>query len=366
MMTAIFNWFLAPYIIAFEDSYYQSSGLIVLSTLIDIVFIVDIVINFRTSFIKTSTGEEIINEKKIAIHYLKGQFIVDFLAAFPFEYFGILMVPHANDSTWFAILGMLKLLRVKKLGEMITHLNLSNEYKIILRLIKLVFFIFLFIHWLACAWFKITKDDEKWLPPLDYVYIVTNLYEEGTAYQYFTNIYHAVLMIGGNDIGPRGEFQLSFVSSMLFVGAIINAIIFGNMAVMLQSLNRKSSLFQVKIETANEAMKNLKLPANIRDDVKFYLSYTQSALNHQKELDSFLMMLSPSLKQKVTSYIFYDTILENPVFENKEEALNTFIGNLQIKLFMPEDSIIKQGEQADWMYFLARGDCNVYVTDSNK
>jgi len=154
-------------------------------------------------------------------------------------------------------------------------------------------------------------------------------------------------MIGGNDVGPRNEFQMSFVSIMLFVGAIINAIIFGNMAVMVQSLNRKSTSFQEKIENANEAMKNLNIIGEIRDDVQYYLSYTQSALNHQKELDSFLLMLSPSLKQKVTSCIFYDSILENSVFKDNPDILNSFINNLQIKLFLPEDLILKQGEESN-------------------
>ena len=108
-------------------------------------------------------------------------------------------------------------------------------------------------------------------------------------------------MLTGNDIGPRGEFQLSFVSFFLFVGAIINAILFGNMAVMAQSLNRKASMFREKVEHASEAMKNLNMPSLIRGDIENYLSYTQSTQNHQKELDEFLMMLSPSLKKKVTS-----------------------------------------------------------------
>lgn len=154
-------------------------------------------------------------------------------------------------------------------------------------------------------------------------------------------------MIGGNDIGPRNEFQMSFVSIMLFVGAIINAIIFGNMAVMVQSLNRKATNFQEKVENANEVMKNLNITGEIRDDVKYYLSYTQSALNHQKELDYFLLMLSPSLKQKVTSCIFYDSILDNTVFEGHSDILNSFINSLQIKLFLPEDLIIKQGNESD-------------------
>jgi uncharacterized membrane protein YciS (DUF1049 family) len=62
-------------------------------------------------------------------------------------------------------------------------------------------------------------------------------------------------MLGGNDVGPRGEFQLSLVATLLLFGALINAVIFGNMGVMLQSLNRKSSTFQEKLENATEAMK---------------------------------------------------------------------------------------------------------------
>ena len=72
------------------------------------------------------------------------------------------------------------------------------------------------------------------------------------------SIYHAVLMLGGNDIGPRGEFQLFFVTIMLLLAAIINANIFGNMAVLIQALNRKVANFQEKMEYASETMKNMK------------------------------------------------------------------------------------------------------------
>lgn len=159
---------------------------------------------------------------------------------------------------------------------------------------------------------------------------------------------------------------MSFVSLMLFVGAIINAIIFGNMAVMVQSLNKKHASFQEKMENANEAMESLNLTLDIRDDVKYYLSYTASALNHQKELDSFLLMLSPSLKQKVISCLFTDTIISNSIFKNHQDIIDTFLMNLEVKLFLPEDKIIVQGDHSDGLYFLAKGECSVYVTDHNR
>ena len=214
----------------------------------------------------------------------------------------------------------------------------------------------MYLHCVGCAWYYIVKQNKEWIPPLDYVYITTDLYDKNNFYKYCSSVYHSVLMLGGNDVGPRGEFQYIFISTILIFGAIINAILFGNMGVMLQSLSRKSSDFQAKLDNANDAMKNLGIPEGIKDEVKYYLSYTQSTLDHQNELDSFLLMLSPSLKQKVTRYIFYDSILKNPVFQGQKEVLRILLSDLNIKLFLPEDKIIRQAEVPQSMYFIARGE----------
>ena len=50
---------------------------------IDFIFIVDIVLNFNTTFQNENTGREVSNRKKIAMNYIKGMFIVDFLAVIP-------------------------------------------------------------------------------------------------------------------------------------------------------------------------------------------------------------------------------------------------------------------------------------------
>lgn len=168
-------------------------------------------------------------------------------------------------------------------------------------------------------------------------------------------------MLIGSDVGPRDEFQFVFVAVTLLIGAIINALIFGNIAAMVHSLNRQSEMFQEKVDMANEAMKNLNIPGELSNSVKYYLSHTYTASNHQKELDSFLSMLSPSLRQKVTN-----TIFKNYVFNDQLEVQTDFLNHLNIKLYLPEDIIIKQEDASLSMYFLARGECNVYVTDANK
>ena len=46
----------------------------------------------------------------------------------------------------------------------------------------------------------------------------------------------------------------------MLAGAIINANIFGEMAVLVQALGRKEANFQNKVDTANTAMSNVGLP----------------------------------------------------------------------------------------------------------
>lgn len=163
-------------------------------------------------------------------------------------------------------------------------------------------------------------------------------------------------MLGGGDIGPRGILQLLFVSTILLISAIINANIFGNITVLIQSLNRKATNFQEKLEYATECMKNLKIPENIQEDVKSYLTYTQSTLDLQKDLDAFLNMLSPSLKNEVSRVIFHDAIMQNLVYKSHENIVKDMLLDMSTKLALPEETLIRQSDVAKCFYFIARGE----------
>lgn len=47
-------------------------------------FIVDILINFRTTYV--NTNDEVVSDlAKISVHYFKGWFLIDVVAAIPFD-----------------------------------------------------------------------------------------------------------------------------------------------------------------------------------------------------------------------------------------------------------------------------------------
>ena len=52
---------------------------------IDVIFFLDIVLNFRTTYFSRKTGDEIFAPKKIAKNYLGGKFVVDMLASIPID-----------------------------------------------------------------------------------------------------------------------------------------------------------------------------------------------------------------------------------------------------------------------------------------
>lgn len=94
LLLVIYTAILTPYSAAFllndqeeqrrRECGYSCSPLNVVDLIVDIMFIIDILINFRTTYV--NQNEEVVSDPaKIAIHYFKGWFLIDMVAAIPFD-----------------------------------------------------------------------------------------------------------------------------------------------------------------------------------------------------------------------------------------------------------------------------------------
>ena len=92
------------------------------------------------------------------------------------------------------------------------------------------------------------------------------------------SLHAAVLLATGNDIGPRDTGQVFFGGMGLFMGAIINANIFGELAVLASQLNAKANDFQSKMTQVNTAIDNLKLPFSLTEKTREFIVTNQSSL----------------------------------------------------------------------------------------
>ena len=85
-----------PYNVAFQR-YNRVRDIIIFDMVIELFFILDIVVHFRTTYVDQS-GRIIYDQKAIAFKYLKGWFILDFLAALPFEAFYFINHSWVSDT----------------------------------------------------------------------------------------------------------------------------------------------------------------------------------------------------------------------------------------------------------------------------
>ena len=141
-------------------------------------------------------------------------------------------------------------------------MDIVVEWKATWNLLYMVTFLLIYIHVQACVFWWVIEVDKgtkyEWVPQTDYMYGETMLYaEDQFLKQYFSMLYHAIMIFGLNEVGPTKTTTLSLVITMMIVASIINAIIFGEIAVLVQELDKKDIELQNTLDNANTAMRNL-------------------------------------------------------------------------------------------------------------
>ena len=129
----------------------------------------------------------------------------------------------------------------------------------------------LILHVIAGIWNMIIEIESIWIPPLDFVYggkypQIYRLYNSAEIdmwHRYFIFLYNSVLFLGGNEMGPRTNLELTTSVCILVFMSIFNAGLFGEMAVEVEKKGRKQAMYQEQIDTAGTAMKQMDLPKYI-------------------------------------------------------------------------------------------------------
>lgn len=341
---AIYTSITTPFFLAFKPVWENNIGIVLIDWAVNIVFITDIGVNFRTTYINTKTGIEIWEPKLIAKKYLLGgRFWIDLISSIPLDSLQI------EQLSVLAALGMLKLIRTARISKIIQHLNVSQLAKTYLKTAQLLFNLMLFIHLQACIWWLVITIQETWVPTMDYIFFSTTLYNEGIGVQYWSSMYHSVMLFGVNEMASRTTLVLVTSSFIMLFSAMVRANLIGQVAVLIGDMSKKSMKFQRQQDTSNTAMQNMQIPGVTRRKVREYLLNTQSTQDQQEELNDFLKNISPSLRFEVSVYIFAEVLQKNQVFsflikKYDESVIQYIVRKLEILLTIPEDEVVIQGK----------------------
>ena len=281
-----------------------------------LLYVLDVIINFRTTYID-NFGEEIYDKKKITLHYVTTYgFWVDLISLIAFP--GLEQQP-------FNYCGLLKVNRIFRLLDLIAQSNIEKGPKALLQFMFYGWILFIYLHITGCLWFTVIKstydisadnwnylseqclipnnprffdpDDDlvlrcqleddwslvtnddapkivAWVPPYDYFdgseSFWSKVENKDVTFVYTVCLYYSVLVVGGNELGPKETVELVYIVAINLIGAIVNAYIFGELAVLIAQFDRKAGRYQHVFDTANTAMTNIGLPDDLKEDIRTY------------------------------------------------------------------------------------------------
>lgn len=109
----------------------------------DTIFLVDLVMNFRTGIVNEESSEIILDPKVIKMNYLKSWFVVDFLSSIPVDYI-FLIVEKGFDSEVYKTARALRIVRFTKILSLLRLLRLSRLIRYIHQWEEVCIFLFVF------------------------------------------------------------------------------------------------------------------------------------------------------------------------------------------------------------------------------
>jgi Ca2+-binding EF-hand superfamily protein len=151
--------FALPYRLGFSDAIEFLSGWFWWDLLVDIYFIADLFLNFRTAVL-TPDGQLLYEQKDIARAYLRGWFTIDFASCLPFGYVEYFVdKDEGSKGSSNKAVRMLRLFRLLKLLRLVRIKRILDRWEEemygarALKIGKLIAAVSVFAHWGACTWY---------------------------------------------------------------------------------------------------------------------------------------------------------------------------------------------------------------------
>ncbi len=355
--------FLVSYEIALIHEPRVLTSLIVYA--IDGVFLADIWFGSRTTF--RAFGVEVRDPDRIKERYRRRRLPIILVGAIPFD-----LVLLAFDGMpwgvslvlWFRLL---RLVRVEVVFGTIKRLERNaRSNSAALRIINLVVVAAVVLHLLACAWYLMAFATGF---PADSWAVGESLASETTGGSYLRSLYWVVTTattVGFGDIAPGNTEEYIFGLGVMLIGASLFAYVIATGASLVSSLNLSKVAFWNRVDTVESYLRSRRVETSVSHEVRGYYEYLWDRHSGVSER-SLLGDLPGPLRLRVLTELMRDLLPNVPLFAHSPPALrDELLLSLTPVITQPGGYLVREGEVADGIYFIADGGVEVVSTGADE
>ncbi|XP_030265384.1 potassium voltage-gated channel subfamily H member 7-like isoform X2 [Sparus aurata] len=379
LLLVIYTAIFTPYSAAFllndieeqrrRECGYSCSPLNVVDLIVDIMFIVDILINFRTTYV--NANEEVVSDPgKIAIHYFKGWFLIDMVAAIPFD---LLIFGSGSDETT-TLIGLLKTARLLRLVRVARKLDRYSEYGAAVLMLLMCIFA-LIAHWLACIWYAIGNVEKPylehkigWLDNLGVSIGKKYNYSDPSSGpsikdKYVTALYFtfsSLTSVGFGNVSPNTNSEKIFSICVMLIGSLMYASIFGNVSAIIQRLYSGTARYHLQMLRVKEFIRFHQIPNPLRQRLE---EYFQHAWTYTNGID-MNMGFPECLQADICLHLNKNLLQGCKAFRGATKGcLRALAMRFKTTHAPPGDTLVHSGDVLTALYFVSRGSIEILKDD---
>ncbi|KAM9328620.1 voltage-gated inwardly rectifying potassium channel KCNH7-like [Pholidichthys leucotaenia] len=382
LLLVIYTAIFTPYSAAFllndieeqrrRECGYSCSPLNVVDLIVDIMFIVDILINFRTTYV--NTNEEVVSHPaKIAIHYFKGWFLIDMVAAIPFD---LLIFGSGSDETT-TLIGLLKTARLLRLVRVARKLDRYSEYGAAVLMLLMCIFA-LIAHWLACIWYAIGNVEKPylehkigWLDNLGVSIGKKYNYSDPSSGpsikdKYVTALYFtfsSLTSVGFGNVSPNTNSEKIFSICVMLIGSLMYASIFGNVSAIIQRLYSGTARYHLQMLRVKEFIRFHQIPNPLRQRLEEYFQHAWTYTNGI-DMNMVLKGFPECLQADICLHLNKSLLQGCKAFRGATKGcLRALAMRFKTTHAPPGDTLVHCGDVLTALYFVSRGSIEILKDD---
>ncbi|XP_068516683.1 potassium voltage-gated channel subfamily H member 4 isoform X2 [Anas acuta] len=359
-----------PYNVCFtgtEDSPSAARSTIVSDIAVEMLFILDIALNFRTTYVSHS-GQVVYEPHSICIHYVATWFFVDLIAALPFD------LLYVFNVTVTSLVHLLKTVRLLRLLRLLQKLERYSQYSaMVLTLLTSMFA--LLAHWMACVWYVIGRTEMESNDPLTWdigwlhelgkrleaPYINSSVGGPSIRSAYIASLYFtlsSLTSVGFGNVCANTDAEKIFSICTMLIGALMHAVVFGNVTAIIQRMYSRRSLYHTRMKDLKDFIRVHRLPQQLKQRMLEYFQTTWS-VNNGIDANELLHDFPDELRADVAMHLNKD-ILQLPVFQTAGRGcLRSLSLHIKTSFCAPGEYLLRQGDALQANYFVCSGSLEV-------